>query len=119
MSLLILQPKKVLTNQIQLIEHTTGFLDEKVNYITLQQGMKSVCKHTESRKTTTLNAKAKVDEKMETRKRENYLSLDDSVLSSIVDEEKRRAEVTGVPGVPRTATSPRRKKLPHRPNLMV
>ena len=73
--------------------------------------MKSVCKHTESRKTAALHVKAKVDEKMKTRRRKNYLSLDDSVLSSIVNEGKRRAEVTGVPGVPRTATSPRRKRV--------
>ena len=119
MSLLILQPKKVLTNQIQLIKHTTGFFDEKVNYITLQQGIKSVCKRSESCKTAALNVKVKVDEKLETRRSNNYLSLDDSVFSSIVNEGSVELKLLVFLEFLEPLLHLVVKKLPHRTNLMV
>ena len=97
--------KKVLTNQIQLIEYSAGFLDEKVDYITIQQGLLAICKRTESRKTAAINIKSKVEEKMNTRNKQNYLSVDDSVLRSIVNDGKRAAVVSD------NVSPPKRKKV--------
>ena len=38
--------KKVLPNQIQSIEYSARFLDEKVDYITTQQGLSTIYKRT-------------------------------------------------------------------------
>ena len=53
--------KKILSNQIQLIEYSTKFMDDKVDYITTQQGLSTICKRTESCKTAAINLKVKVE----------------------------------------------------------
>ena len=100
--------KKVLTKQIQLIEYSAQFLEEKVDYITQQQGISTICKRTESRKTAAINLRAKVENKMNTKKKRatvNYLSNDDAVLQLIVKDTKRHAIVSD------NASSPKRRKV--------
>ena len=76
--------KNVIKKQIDLISDGTSFINDKVNYVTDQQGFTTLSNCAESRKRVASNLNYKVRKKLKFKCQQNYLLLDDNVLSSIL-----------------------------------
>ena len=81
--------KNVIKKQIDLISDGTSFINDKVNYFTDQQGFTTLSNRAESRKRAASNLNSKVRKKLKLKCQQNYLSLDDNVLSSILYPPKK------------------------------
>ena len=80
--------KSKMSKQINLLIRSMKCLEEKINYVISQQGVQKLSGRAEYRKRATCNLELKRDLKMNLRRSNNYLSVEDNVLASIVDERK-------------------------------
>ena len=77
--------KTVIQKQVQLLSRSIDFLEEKVGFITTQQGVTTLSDRSHTRKRAAENRQMKRDEKMNVRKSNNYISPVDNLLASLVE----------------------------------
>ena len=80
--------KSKMSKQINLLIRSMKCLEEKINYVISQQGVQKLSGRAEYRKRATCNLELKKDLKINLRRSNNYLSVEDNVLASIIDERK-------------------------------